>query len=580
MAGPVDRRLVHESSPARVHLALAAAIGVVSAALIVAQAALLASVIYRAAMHHASLAQLEGRLIALAAVLLARALADAAFDLSGRWGAIRIMSELRARLVARLLLSGPERRPAGARTGELASTAVQGVDSLEAYFAGYLPQLVLATVVPLAVIGWVLALDPLTAVILAVTVPLLVLFMVLIGRGAQAQARGRWQALALLSAHFLDVVAGLATLRAYGREQAQERTLAEVGERYRSETMSTLSIAFLSALVLELCAMIGTALVAATIGVQLVQGALGLQAGLTVLLLAPELYGPLRQVGQQFHASADASTASERIFEAIDSPAGIERSSRSLAPPDPARAPIRLHGVSYRYPQRPRPALQDVDLELVPGRITALVGASGAGKSTLARLLMRLADPAHGRITCGGADLRELDLELWRAQIAWVPQSPTLFAATVAENIALYAPRAGRQEIRRAAAAVGAADFIERLPRGLQTRIGQGARQLSAGQSQRIALARAFLADRPLLLLDEPTAYLDEAGVQAAAASLARLAGGRTTLLIAHHPVVIGLAERVHRLSGGRLEAPRAPRSAERAAIVSRRALARGAVGS
>jgi thiol reductant ABC exporter CydD subunit len=557
MAAPVDRRLVRESRPARVHLALAAILGGISAVLIIAQAALLAYVIGRAAIGGASLAAVQPELVALVAVMLARALIDGAFELSGRWGAIRVMSELRGRLVARLLLAGPERRPGAARTGELAGTAVQGVDALEAYFAGYLPQLVLASVVPLAVIGWVLTLDPATAAILAVTVPLLVLFMILIGRGARAQAQGRWRALALLGAHFLDVVQGLATLRAYRREQAQEQAMANVGERYRAETMATLRTAFLSALVLELCAMIGTALVAATIGVQLVQGTLGLQAGLTVLLLAPELYGPLRQVGQQFHSSADAATASQRIFDALQDPPEIERASRPRRPRDPASEPIAFAGVAYSYPHRPRRALAGIDLELAPGSITALVGPSGAGKSTMARLLMRLADPTEGAITCGGLDLRELDLDAWRAHIAWVPQSPTLFAGTVAENIALYAPAAGRAQIQRAASAAGAADFIRLLPDGLQTPVGEGGRRLSCGQAQRVALARAFLADRPLLVLDEPTAYLDEAGALAAACALESLARGRTTLLIAHHPAVSAIADRVCRLQDGRLAADR-----------------------
>jgi len=553
MAAPVDRRLVRESRPARAHLALAAVLGVLSAVLIVTQAALLAYVIDRAAMRGASLAQLQPQLLALAAVMLARAFVDGAFELSGRWGAIRVMSELRGRLADRFLLAGPERRPEAARTGELAGTAVQGVDALEAYFAGYLPQLVLASVVPLAVIGWVLTLDALTAAILALTVPLLVGFMVLIGRGARAQAQDRWRALALLGAHFLDVVHGLATLRAYGREHAQERTMADVGERYRSETMATLRTAFLSALVLELCAMIGTALVAATIGVQLVRGTLGLQAGLTVLLLAPELYGPLRQVGQQFHSSADAATASQRIFDALEDPSAIARASHALHPRDPAREPIAFDGVAYEYPQRPRRALAGIDLELAPGRITALVGPSGAGKSTMARLLMRLADPVEGAITCGGLDLRELDLDLWRAQIAWVPQSPSLFAGTVAENIALYAPAAPRAQIQRAASAAGAGELIRLLPSGLDTPVGEGGRRLSCGQAQRLALARAFLADRPLLVLDEPTAYLDEAGALAAAEALASLARGRTTLLIAHHPAISAIADRVCRLRDGRL---------------------------
>ena len=558
MPAPVDRRLVAQSAPARAHLAIAAALGVLSAALIVAQAALLAFVIARAAMHHATLASLRVELIALAGVLCARALVGGAFELSGRLGAIRVMSQLRGRLAQRLLLDGPGQRARGARTGELASTAVQGVDALEAYFAGYLPQLVMATVVPLAVIGWVSALDPVTAAILAITVPLLVIFMVLIGKGAQAQARRRWQALGLLGAHFLDVVQGLPTLRAFRRERAQEQTLAQVTERYRAETMGTLRIAFLSALVLELCAMIGTALVAATIGVQLVDGALGLQAGLAVLLLAPEMYGPLRQVGTQFHASADASSTSQRIFDVLDSPHAVAPArhtgaGRRLALPDPAHAAVRLEGVFYEYPRRPGRVLEDVDLECAPGQVTALVGPSGSGKSTIARLIMRLADPSAGRIACGGVDLRELDLERWRSQIAWVPQRPTLFAATIAQNIALSARDASRRRIWSAASAAGAAGFIAALPAGLDTAVGEGGRRLSAGQAQRVALARAFLADRPLLVLDEPTAHLDDASARAVAETIGALASARTTLLIVHHPLLCELADTVHEIRDGRL---------------------------
>jgi ATP-binding cassette subfamily C protein CydCD len=553
MAAPVDRRLIRESTPARVHLALAGALGAISAGLIVAQAALLAYIIDRAAMHHATVASLRPQLIALAAVLSARALTRAGFELSGRWGAVRVMSELRGRLVRRLLLEGPGQGPRGERTGELASTAVQGVEALEAYFAGYLPQLVMATVVPVAVIGWVISVDPITAGILAFTMPLLVIFMVLIGKGARVQAEGRWRALALLGAHFLDVVQGLPTLRAYGREHAQEQTLADVGERYRSETMRTLRTAFLSAFVLELCAMIGTALVAATIGVQLVAGTLSLQAGLTVLLLAPEMYGPLRQVGEKFHASADATSASERIFRALDSSPTITCPATPLAPPNPAVVSVRLKAVGYEYPQRDGRILEDIDLELAPGKITALVGESGAGKSTIARLLMRLADPTAGEVACGGVDLRVLDPDAWRRQIAWVPQRPTLFAGTIAQNIALCLPDAAPTDIHKAACDAGAGQFITELPKGLDTPVGEGGRRLSVGQAQRIALARAFLADRPLLLLDEPTAHLDDAGARAVSDTIARLAHRRTTLLIVHHPLLTELADHIHVLHDGRL---------------------------
>jgi thiol reductant ABC exporter CydD subunit len=466
------------------------------------------------------------------------------------------MSQLRGRLIRRLLLETPEQRPQAGRTGELATTAVQGIDALESYFAGYLPQLVLATVVPLAVIAWVITLDPITAGILALTVPILIGFMILVGKGARAQAQQRWRALALLGAHFLDVVQGLATLRAYRREDAQEQILLDVGERYRSETMATLRTAFISAFVLELCAMIGTALVAATIGVQLISGTLGLQAGLTVLLLAPEMYGPLRQVGQQFHASTDASTASEKIFRALDGLPTITRSSRPRRASNPAQAPVEFHSVDYEYPGREGSVLSGVDLELEPGLITALLGHSGAGKSTIARLLMRLADPTSGSLTCAGVDLRELDLEGWRNQIAWVPQRPTLFTGTIAQNIALCRPRATRTEIQRAAGAAGVEKFISRLPHDLETQVGEGARRLSAGQAQRIALARAFLADRPLLLLDEPTAHLDDESTQTISETIRALAHGRTTLLIVHHPLLTQLADRLHVVRFGRVDEP------------------------
>jgi len=559
VASPVDRRLVRESRAARSHLVIAATLGVVNAALIVAQAVLLAYVITRSAVDHASLGDLRGELIALGAVLACRAAVGAGFELSGRLGATRVMSELRGRLVAHLLLARPGARPADQRTGDLAAAAVQGVDALEAYFAGYLPQLVLATVVPIAVLGCVVTQDPISAGILAITIPILIAFMILVGKGAQSKARDRWRALSLLSAHFLDVVRGLPTLRAYRRDRAQEQILAEVGERYRSETMGTLRVAFLSALVLEACAMIGTAMVAATVGVELAAGALALQAGLTVLLLAPELYAPLRQVGQQFHASADGTAAVERVFAALGEPPVVIPARRSAAAvPDPRRQPIRLSGVEYEYPGRDGRVLHGVELELRPGELTALVGTSGSGKSTIARLLLRLADPTGGQILCGDTDLRDVDVERWREQIAWIPQHPVIFAGTVAENIRLAAPDAGDSDVRAAADAAGASEFIDALPHGLATVIGEGGRRLSAGQRQRIALARAFLRDAALVVLDEPTTHLDSDSAAAVSDAIVRLARGRTTLLIVHHESLARRADRLVTLEAG-MVSPRSP---------------------
>jgi len=554
VAGPLDRRLLRESPAARAHLRFAVALGLASAVLIVAQAALLASIIDRGALHHASVGALEGSLLALGAVLLLRAALTGGFELSARLGAAGAMSELRRRLARHVLRDGAVAAGAQVRTGELAAAAVQGVDSLQAYFAGYLPQLVLACAVPVAVLGWAFYVDPIAAGILAFTLPILILFMVLVGKGAREQAEGRWSALTLLSAHFLDVVKGLPTLRAYGRERAQAQTLSAVGERYRGETMATLRVAFMSAFVLELCAMIGTAMAAAAIGIQLAGGHLGLTAGLTVLLLAPELYGPLRLVGQQFHAALDGTGAAERIFAALERPTAVTAAKDPVRPvvADPARRPLVLDQVSYAYPGRPEPVLEQLELELKPGEITALLGPSGSGKSTIARLLMRLADPDEGAVRCGGCDLREMDLRGWRQQIAWVPQRPQLFTGTVEQNLLLGSAEADRHRLGRALRDAGAAEFVERLPQGLDTLVGEGGRRLSVGQRQRLALARALLRDARLLILDEPTAHLDDSNTGRIAASLAAIGAGRTTLLIVHHPALAEQAHHVHRLAAPR----------------------------
>jgi len=550
----VDRRLLKASRAARAHLTWAVGLGCGTAVTIVAQAALLAAVVERALLGGASLHDVRAELLALVAVVVARAVLSAGFEISGRLGAARAMSELRRRLVDHLLRVRPG-GPRNARTGELAAAAVQGIDALESYFARYLPQLVLAALAPPAIVVYLAFHDPPAAAVLAVTLPLIPLFMVLIGRSAQDRTRARWRSLALLSGHFLDVVRGLDTLRAHDRAHAQVATIAAVGDRFRTDTMGTLRVAFLSALVLELVAMMGTALVAATVGVQLVSGSLDLTAGLTVLLLAPELYAPLRQLGAQFHASADGLAAAERIFEILEAPPALTAGRCRRGAPDPGRAPVCLEAVSFAYPERAGLVLDDVDLELRPGEHVALVGPSGLGKSTVAALLVRLADPTAGRVSCGGVDLRDVDAAEWRRRIAWVPQRPTIFAGSVADNIRLGVPDAAIAHVRAAARAANALDFVAALPDGLETAIGEGGMPLSAGEAQRIALARAFLRDAPLLVLDEPTAHLDPPAAEAVADAVQRLSAGCTSLLIAHHAALAMRADRVVTIEGGCLGA-------------------------
>src|SRR4051794_13762638 len=410
-------------------LRLDAALGVAMALLVLAQAVLLARVAARS-FDGASLADVALPLELLVAVIAARAAAAWGFEVAGRRAATSVLSTLRLDLVEQRLRSQPAALD-GAESGEVATAAVAGVDALEALFARYLPQLVLAAVVPVAVLILVARLDLLSAGVMLLTLPLVPLFMWLVGRQTARRAQERWQAMRLLATHFLDVVRGLPTLRAFNRGDAQKEQIARVTDEYRRTTMSTLRVAFLSGAVLELAATLGIALVAVTVGVRLVDGGIAFEPALTVLVLAPELYLPLRNLGAQFHASADGVAIAGRLLDLVEAPPAV--ATGTAAPPDPGEAIVRLEAVSFAYAER-GPVLDRVDLELAPGETVALVGPSGGGKSTVGSLLLRLADPTAGRITVGGVDLAACDAAAWRAHIAWVPQRVTLFRGTVADN--------------------------------------------------------------------------------------------------------------------------------------------------
>jgi thiol reductant ABC exporter CydD subunit len=545
----LDSRLVRRARPVRVLLGVDTALGAATALLVLVQATLLARIVARA-FHGASLGDVSTDLVLLALAFAARGALSWGFEVAGARAASEVLSSLRLELVARRLRTRPAALD-GVEAAELAAAGVQGVDALEAYFGRYLPQVVLACVVPLAVLGWVGAIDLTSALVMLVTLPLVPVFMWLIGRYTEERTRERWLSLRLLSAHFLDVVRGLPTLRQLNRSRAQAERIAEVSERYRRATMGTLRVAFLSGSVLELAATLGVALVAVTIGVRLVGGGLGLQAGLTVLVLAPELYLPLRQLGTQFHASADGLAVADRIVWLVDAPAEVGEGG-ALAPPSPADGPVRLERVTFAYPARPGLVLDGLDLALHPGETVALVGESGAGKSTVASLLLRLAEPTAGSVTVAGVDLAGCDTAAWRRRVAWVPQLPTIFRGTVADNVRLGRAEAGDDEVRAAAALAGADGFVRALPDGYDTLVGDGGRPLSAGERRRLALARAFLRDAALVVLDEPTADLDPDSAELVARAIERLRRGRTVLVVAHRPELASRADRVVELADGK----------------------------
>jgi ATP-binding cassette, subfamily C, bacterial CydD len=563
---PVDPRLLHYAGAARGYLVLAVATGLVAVALILAQAGLLAHALASAALGTGA-AALAGTLGLLLAVLAARALTSYGGELAALRAAAAVKSQLRRKLTAHLVRLGPAWL-GGQQAGELAALSSKGLDALDPYFARFLPQLVLAVAVPVAVLIRVALADWISALIIAVTLPLIPVFTVLVGLQTRARTQRQWRLLAHLGGHFLDVVQGLPTLKLFGRDQAQADVIHEVTDEYRSATMATLRIAFLSALVLELSAALATALVAVEIGLRLLAGHVSYQTALLVLLLTPEAYLPLRAIGAQFHASMEGVTAAGRVCDILTLPQTSEPlparpGSVTPVPPDLSQQTIQLNAVTLAYDTRQRAALDHVSGAIRPGDRIVLTGPSGAGKSSLLALLLRFTAPTAGRITVsqeGGdgaypVDIADLDLAAWRRQIAWVPQHPHLFEGTVASNIALGQPDATAADIARAAAAAGAAEFIEALPGGYAEPLGERGARLSAGQRQRIALARAFLRDAPLLLLDEPVAHLDPITAGQIMDTIGRLMAGRTVLLVTHRQTwsTPGPAGRELRLDQGRL---------------------------
>ena len=551
---PTDPRLLSASRAARVSIVVAVIAGVAVAAAVLAQATLLSRAITGAFQRGEGLGAQAGTLVALLSVLVLRAALTWLAEAAGHRNAALVVSTLRHRALGALARRGPIGL-AEERTGELATVTTQGLDALDPYFARFLPQLVLAALVPVMATAWVAHTDLVSGIVLAVTLPLIPIFMVLVGLMARQRTERQAEALGGLAAHFLDVLQGLTTLRVFGRSLAQVDRIAEVGERYRRATMGTLRIAFLSALVLESLASLGTALVAVEIGVRLVSGGLDLEAGLTALILTPEAYLPLRAVGAQYHACMDGLHAAARALDiAAGAPATraahVACSGGLVTEAEPPRGParIRLQAVTYTYPTRTTPALDGLNLAIDPGETVALVGPSGAGKSTVAALLLRFAAPDAGRITVDGVDLQELGDTSWRRAVAWVPQRPHLMAATVADNIRLGRPQASLQDVRLAADDAGAAAFIEALPQGYETAVGENGVDLSAGQRQRLALARALLREAPLLILDEPMSHLDAVSRAEVARAIARAAGRASVLLIGHERDLAAHADRVVRL--------------------------------
>ncbi|MCP9958175.1 thiol reductant ABC exporter subunit CydD [Streptomyces sudanensis] len=542
---PIDPRLLRYARATRFLLLALVLLGLAGAVLVIAQAMLVAEVVVGAFQGGAAVDDLTPALLLLAAVAVGRGLVAWLTELAAHRAGAAVKSELRGRLLGRAAALGPGWL-SGQRTGSLVALATRGVDALDDYFARYLPQLGLAVVVPVAVLARIVTEDWVSAAVIVVTLPLIPLFMILIGWATQARMDRQWRLLSRLAGHFLDVVAGLPTLKVFGRAKAQAESIRSITEQYRQATLRTLRIAFLSSFALELLSTLSVALVAVGVGMRLVHGTLDLYTGLVILVLAPEAYLPLRQVGTQYHAAAEGLAAAEEVFAVLEAP--VRRAGTEVLPEGPVR--IELDAVTVRHAGRAEPSPDRASFVVEPGETVALVGPSGVGKSTLLDVVLGFTAPDEGTVRAGGVDVAALDPERWRERVAWVPQRPYLFAGTIAENVRLARPGADDDAVRAALREAGA-DFVADLADGIGTVLGEDGAGLSAGQRQRLALARAFLADRPVVLLDEPTAALDGATEEAVVETVRRLAAGRTVLLVVHRPALLAVADRVVALRPG-----------------------------
>mgnify|MGYP000938981251 FL=1 len=543
---PFDPRLLRYARSARGPIAVTALLGTLTALLVLAQALLISAALSPVVSGTASLTDVWPFIVGIAAVFACRALIVAAREAVSTRAAAAAVRELRGRVVdASVTLGSRWRATKGAETTTLLST---GLEDLRPYFVSFLPQLVLVCTVTPAALGVILLLDFWSALIALLVIPLIPIFMILIGRFTQAASEDKLASMKRLTAQLLDLMSGLPTLRGLGREKAPRTHLHALGAANTKATMATLRVAFLSGGVLEFLTTLSVALVAVEVGMRLVFGNISLFHGLAVIMLTPEVFEPLRQVGAQFHASANGVTASKAAFDIIEEAEAVDSPGTDECP-DMARTDIVLDslGVRARGAWAPAPTSGVI----APGIVTALCGPSGTGKSTIVLCLLADMTPDAGRVLLrpsasssesGESVLSDIDPAAWRRQISWVPQSPTLVPGTILDNMGDLP----LDDLNDAAAATGFDEVLASAPDGWNTVIGSGGVGLSVGQRQRLALTRALAAHSQVVILDEPTAHLDAVSEETVVRAIdAMRDAGRTVIVIAHRAAMMEAADAV-----------------------------------
>jgi len=552
------RWLMEQSKQVIGWIILSVCLGFAGGVLIILQAAVISRVIHGAFIDELPRDAFSVDLLIIVGVVLLRSICAWSREEAGFRAGAGVRQSVRKGIMEHLFILGPG-FTSRQRTGELASVALAQVEGLHDFFARYLPQLAIAGLVPAAILIFVFPISWAAGGLMLLTAPMIPLFMVLVGMGAESVSQRHFQALTRLGAHFLDVLQGMPTLKIFGRSREEETAIAETSRDYRRRTMKVLRIAFVSSAVLEFFASISIALVAVFLGLSFLgyvtYGTYGhlltLEQGLFILLLAPEFYMPLRELGAHYHARAEAVGAVREIVRIFTIAPSVSNATRPLTQPDGIH--IGFENVHFAFDSGRRPVLHGTTFTIRTGEQVALVGATGQGKTTIMNLMLGFLQPDHGRILVNGDILSDHDIEKWRRHIAWVGQQPVLFSGTLEDNIRLGRPDADNRQIESAAAAARVLEFTERLPHGLNTVVGEQGYGLSRGQAQRVALARAFLKDAPLVLLDEPTAGLDSENEALVLAGIAELVQDKSVLMITHRLAGMAAADRVMVLEKGQI---------------------------
>ena len=552
----LDKKLLALTRLAWFPLILTVLLGFFGGLLAIAQAWSLTEIIAGVFLDGKTLTDVQPVLTVLFLVILLRSASGFFMEFSAGKVAFHVKRFLRTRLIQTLLKIGPAYLE-GEKSGELTSSVMEGIEALDPYFNQYLPQLALAALIPFVMLLVVFPIDLLTGVIFLLTAPLIPFFMILIGKTVDHFTHRQWVMLTRMSNHFLDTIQGLVTLKTLGISMERESEIAEVSNAYRIATLNVLRLAFLSSFVLELVSTISTAIVAVQIGLRLLYDSVSFREAFLILLIAPEFYLPLRTLGMRFHAGASGMSAFRRITEILNLPLPVEKPV--IHTPafnfwnDKSSNELVLNQVTFKYPGRSFYALEDVSLKISSGERIAIVGQSGGGKSTILKLLLRFIDPTAGKIMVNNLPFSEIPVAVWRSQIAWVPQTPVIFHGSVADNIRLGKTGALQSEVIWAARQALLDDFIKTLPDGYDTFIGEQGTRLSSGQVQRIALARAFIKDAPILFMDEPTAHLDPEQEEILKEAVYRLFTRRTSVIIAHRIPTVVHSDKIIVLDHGKI---------------------------